>query len=169
MMGSKSELGVGSRTMALCSAQAQNDATAHRGNARVGAGAHLNTGSSVDMRRRGVLRMASVASALQAALRARRRRRNSLAAAIAVRRVRPGGEEGRVVIFDRQVEPGAALRAGWNDAAWGQPRREVHPAVAPLYERGYAGGLVFRQKQQHNTSAPDVLGPALRIVPAAQA
>jgi hypothetical protein len=71
------------------------------------------------------------------------------------------------VIFVRKVERGTALRAGWNDAAWGQLRREVDPAVAPQYERGYAGGLVFRQKQQHNTSAPDVLGPAPRIVPAA--
>lgn len=167
MMGTKSELGVGRRIVALCDAPAQNDATADRGNARVGAGAHLNTGSSVGTRRRGVLRMASVARALQAELCARRRRRNSLAAAIAARRVRPGGEEGRVVIFDRQVERGAALRAGWNGADWGQPRHEVHPAVAPLYERGYAGGLVFRQKQQHTTSAPDVLGPAPRIVSAA--
>jgi hypothetical protein len=78
----------------------------------------------------------------------------------------PGGEEGQVVIFDRQVGRGAALRAGWNDAAWGQPRREVDTAVAASYERGYAGGLVFRQKQQQNTSAQDVLGRVPRVVPA---
>ena len=40
------------------------------------------------------------------------------------------------------------VRAGWNDAAWGRPHRPVEPAMAPSYEDGYAGGLVFRQKQQ---------------------
>jgi len=73
------------------------------------------------------------------------------------------------VVFNHQVTPvqNAALRAGWNDAAWGQRRREVDPAVAPLYERGYAGGLVFRQRQQQNSSAPHVLDPVPRIMPAA--
>ena len=60
----------------------------------------------------------------------------------------------------------AALRAGWNDAAWGQPRREVELAVTPWYERGYAGGLVFRQKRQKDTAAQDVLGQTPRIEPA---
>ncbi|MDP9223879.1 MAG: hypothetical protein M3P18_08485 [Actinomycetota bacterium] len=77
-----------------------------------------------------------------------------------------GCEEGQVVVFDRQVGRGAALRAGWNDAAWGQPRREVDTAVAPSYERGYAGGLVFRQKREQDTSALDVLGRMPRVVPA---
>jgi hypothetical protein len=49
----------------------------------------------------------------------------------------------------------AALRAGWNDAAWGQPRREVETAVAPWSERGYAGGLLFRQKQQQDSSTQE--------------
>ena len=31
--------------------------------------------------------------------------------------------------------------------------------MAPLYERGYAGGLSFRHKQQLDTSAHDVWGP----------
>ena len=75
MLGTKSELGVGSRTAALCSGPAQDDAAAHRGNGRVGASAHLTTGSSVDMRRRAVLCLVSVACALQAALCERRRRR----------------------------------------------------------------------------------------------
>ena len=63
--------------------------------------------------------------------------------------------------FQRKVaqSQSATVRAGWNDAAWGRPRRDVEAAVAPLYERGYAGGLSFRHKQQLDTSAQDVLGP----------
>jgi hypothetical protein len=58
------------------------------------------------------------------------------------------------VIFNHQVAPGrhAAVRAGWNDAAWGLPRREVGTPEAYWYERGYAGGLVFCQKQQSDLS-----------------
>jgi hypothetical protein len=78
----------------------------------------------------------------------------------------PGGEEGRVVIFHQQVGRAAALRAGWNDAAWGQPRREVQAEVARWYERGYTGGLVFRQKQEKNRAAQDVVGRMPRVVPA---
>ena len=79
------------------------------------------------------------------------------------------GKEGRVVIFQGKVARprGEAVRAGWNDAAWGQRPREVDPAVASLYECGYAGGLVFRQKQQQNSSAPDILDPLPHIAPAA--
>ena len=40
-----------------------------------------------------------------------------------------------------------ALQAGWNDAAWGSPRRAVDAADAPWYEQGYAGGLVFRHNK----------------------
>ena len=58
----------------------------------------------------------------------------------------------------------AALRAGWNDAAWGQPRREIETAVAPWYERGYAGGLVFRQKREQDTAAQDVMARVPRVV-----
>jgi hypothetical protein len=49
-----------------------------------------------------------------------------------------------------KTQHAAAVRAGWNDAAWGRPRREIEAAVAPSYERGYAGGLVFRAQQQHS-------------------
>ena len=61
------------------------------------------------------------------------------------------------MIFNNQIAPGrnAAIRAGWNDAAWGRPHREVEAARAPWYERGYAGGLVFREPLQ---PAPSV-GP----------
>ena len=45
-----------------------------------------------------------------------------------------------------------AVREGWNDAAWGRPRRDVETAVAKWYEDGYAAGLIFRQKQQLNLS-----------------
>ena len=73
-----------------------------------------------------------------------------------------------MVITDRPVGRGAAQRAGWNDAAWGRPRREVETAVAPLYERGYAGGLIFRQKQQLDLSERSVVSnPLPRRVPAA--
>ncbi len=120
----------------------------------------------------------SVASALQAALCERKRAaKDSFVAAIAVTRrsgpTRAGslthrhgwrGQEGVVVIYDRQVARKAALRAGWNDAAWGQPRREVEPAVTPWYERGYAGGLVFRQKREQDTSAQGVMGWVPRLV-----
>src|ERR1051326_6654720 len=36
----------------------------------------------------------------------------------------------RVVIFSKQVASGrnAAIRAGWNDGAWGRPHREVEAA-----------------------------------------
>jgi hypothetical protein len=40
-----------------------------------------------------------------------------------------------------------ALQAGWNDAAWGSPRRVVDAADAQWYEQGYAGGLVFRHNK----------------------
>jgi hypothetical protein len=59
-----------------------------------------------------------------------------------------------------------AVRAGWNDAAWGQSRRPVEPDLAPWYEQGYEGGLVFRRKQQAPASQ-DLLAPPPRILPAA--
>jgi hypothetical protein len=71
-----------------------------------------------------------------------------------------------VVISDRPVGRGAALRAGWNDAAWGRPRRDVETAVVPWYERGYAGGLVFRQKEQLGTSQPAVSSTLPEVVTA---
>jgi len=40
-----------------------------------------------------------------------------------------------------------ALRVGWNDAAWGQQRHATDADLAPWYERGYTGGLIFRQKR----------------------
>ena len=74
------------------------------------------------------------------------------------------------MIFNYQVEPGpnAAIRAGWNDGAWGRPRRELAIVQAPWYERGYASGLIFRQKQQWHLSQRTVVAKALpRIVPSA--
>ena len=75
------------------------------------------------------------------------------------------------MIFNHQVAPGrnAAIRAGWNDAAWGRPSRDIEAAAqAPSYERGYAGGLVFRQKQQSDLSERTVVSSTLpRVVPAA--
>ncbi len=50
-----------------------------------------------------------------------------------------------------------AVRVGWNDAAWGQPRRDVDADLAAWYERGYAGGLIFRQKDRQDISAQDIL------------
>jgi len=77
---------------------------------------------------------------------------------------------GDVVIFNNQVASGrnAAIRAGWNDAAWGRPHREVEAAQAPWYESGYAGGLIFRQMQRSDLSERMVVSSALpRVVPAA--
>jgi hypothetical protein len=74
------------------------------------------------------------------------------------------------VIFNHQVAPGvnAAIRAGWNDAAWGRPHGEVETAQALSYERGYAGGLVFRQKQQSDLPERVVVSSTLpRAAPAA--
>jgi hypothetical protein len=74
------------------------------------------------------------------------------------------------VIFQQKVarSPSTAVREGWNDAAWGRPRREVETAVAPLYERGYAGGLIFREKQQlYLTERAVVSRPLPRRAPAA--
>jgi hypothetical protein len=39
-----------------------------------------------------------------------------------------------------------AVRLGWNDAALGQPRRDVDTELAACYERGYVAGLIFRQR-----------------------
>lgn len=39
-----------------------------------------------------------------------------------------------------------AVRVGWNDAAWGQQRHATDSDLAPWYERGYTGGLIFRAK-----------------------
>ena len=74
------------------------------------------------------------------------------------------------MIFNHQVAPGrnAAVRAGWNDAAWGLPHRELEAAQVPWYESGYAGGLVFRQKQQSDLSKRAVVSSTLpRVAPAA--
>ena len=74
------------------------------------------------------------------------------------------------MIFNHQVAPGrnAAVRAGWNDAAWGLPHRELETAQVPWYESGYAGGLVFRQKQQSDLSKRVVVSSTLpRVAPAA--
>src|ERR1051325_1884657 len=40
---------------------------------------------------------------------------------------------GKLVTFTNQVASGriAAIRAGWNDAAWGRPHRELEAAQAP--------------------------------------
>jgi hypothetical protein len=81
-----------------------------------------------------------------------------------------GGE--RIVIFNHEVAPGrnAAIRAGWNDAAWGRPQRDVETSQAPRYERGYAGGLDFRQKQQSDMSERGVVSSTLpRVAPTARA
>ena len=47
-----------------------------------------------------------------------------------------------------QAERTGAIRAGWNDAAWGRPRRSLPDQLARWYELGYAGGLIFRQQRQ---------------------
>ena len=61
----------------------------------------------------------------------------------------------------------AAVRAGWNDAAWGQPRHRVDTAVAALYARGYAGGLMYKQHQPREIAEHDVSTPAPRVETAA--
>jgi hypothetical protein len=53
------------------------------------------------------------------------------------------------VIFQRKLARPRreAVRAGWNDAAWGRPQRQVESASAQSYASGYVGGLAFREKQ----------------------
>src|SRR6476659_5787343 len=45
-----------------------------------------------------------------------------------------------------------AFRLGWNDAAWGRPRHVIDVDLAAWYQRGYAGGLVFREKDRQRYS-----------------
>jgi hypothetical protein len=74
------------------------------------------------------------------------------------------------VIFQRKVARprNDAVRAGWNDAAWGRPHRQVESELAQLYESGYAGGLVFRDRQQADLlQRAVVLEPLPRRAPAA--
>lgn len=74
------------------------------------------------------------------------------------------------MIFQRKVARphSETLRAGWNDAAWGRPHRQVEPATGPSYERGYAGGLIFRAQQQTALRQRVVVSrPLPRRVPAA--
>jgi hypothetical protein len=60
------------------------------------------------------------------------------------------------------------MHAGWNDAAWGRPRRAVATVQASWYELGYASGLAFRDKQQSDLCERSVTSRALpRPVPAA--
>ena len=66
----------------------------------------------------------------------------------------------------RPAQRRAAIRAGWNDAAWGQTRRERDAALAPWCERGYAGGVLYRQQQKSELAEPEVQASA-RVVTAA--
>ena len=46
------------------------------------------------------------------------------------------------------VERTGAIHAGWNDAAWGRPRRSVPDHLIRWYEVGYTGGLMFRRRRR---------------------
>jgi hypothetical protein len=73
------------------------------------------------------------------------------------------------VIFNYQVAPGrnAAVLAGWNDAAWGRPHRDLKKVQVAWYDHGYAGGLIFRQKRQSARSDRTVVSnPLPRVAPA---
>jgi hypothetical protein len=56
-----------------------------------------------------------------------------------------------------QAERTGTIRAGWNDAAWGRPRRVMRDRLAPFYEPGYVGGLVFRRRY-HAMAALKIAG-----------
>ena len=74
------------------------------------------------------------------------------------------------MIFQRNVARPRyeAVRAGWNDAAWGRPRRLVQTALVLSYERGYAGGLAFREERQADLLERAVVSrPLPRRAPAA--
>ena len=60
------------------------------------------------------------------------------------------------------------MRAGWNDAAWSRPYRKVATAEATWYAQGYAGGLIFRRKQEWEIPERAAVTIALpRVLPAA--
>jgi hypothetical protein len=74
------------------------------------------------------------------------------------------------VIFQAKVarRRSETVRAGWNDAVWGRPRRQPEPSLAQSYDRGYASGLLFREKQQADLVQRAVVSrPLPRRVPAA--
>jgi hypothetical protein len=74
------------------------------------------------------------------------------------------------VIFQGKVARprGEAVRAGWNDAAWGRPHRQVEADLAQFYESGYSGGIAFRHKQQSDLVERRVVSkPLPRHAPAA--
>jgi len=74
------------------------------------------------------------------------------------------------VIFQQKVARprSKAVHAGWNNAAWGRPHRQVEPDLAPYYQSGYAGGLVFRKKQQADLLQRAIVSkPLPRRAPAA--
>ena len=47
-----------------------------------------------------------------------------------------------------RAERTGAIHAGWNDAAFGRPRRSVPDHLSRWYELGYTGGLLFRRRRQ---------------------
>jgi hypothetical protein len=49
-----------------------------------------------------------------------------------------------VIVQAKVARPrGEAVRAGWNDAAWRRPQRQVEADLAQFYESGYSGGMEF--------------------------
>jgi hypothetical protein len=48
-----------------------------------------------------------------------------------------------------------AMFLGWNDAAWGRPRRVSPVGRTKWYEVGYAGGLAFRRARRHQSAVRD--------------
>ncbi len=44
------------------------------------------------------------------------------------------------------AERSAAIRAGWNDAAWGHPMHVRPTDLGRWYDLGYTGGRVYRQR-----------------------
>jgi hypothetical protein len=75
----------------------------------------------------------------------------------------PVGEEAAKVVRDADTrsprdhsqreapthaERTGAIHAGWNDAAWGRPRRSVPDHLIRWYDLGYTGGLIFRRRRR---------------------
>ena len=73
------------------------------------------------------------------------------------------GKEGQVLIFQAKVARprNETVRAGWNDAAWRRPHRQVEVALARSYDREYAGGLRCREKQQADLLKPAIVSSAI--------
>jgi hypothetical protein len=67
-------------------------------------------------------------------------------------------EGSKIMLFGRDVDQRiAAIRAGWNDAAWDRPARLGELVRTNAYAQGVAGGAMFRQRRAHDVQASELV------------